>query len=357
MQSDADKPIPHAMSRRLFADQVHKQYEHTGFGTAATLINGLILVFVLRGHVQSLNLVVWLAGAGLVSSSRLVLHRFYRKSSTDRSNPQKWNAWFLATLFLSGVLWGSAAIFLFLLINILTANRMHKDILSLFALRYEKSTLIVDLQQEVEQRKAAQEDLRRQKQQVEAIVTQRTAELKDANQRLQAIITYAPLLIWAIDREGIFTFSDGKGMEKIGLTPGRAVGKSVFELFAENRPVIDITQRVLSGEFVSDTIHFKDLFLEVRLQPLRSSNDRLAGAIGIAIDVTEQTAAKEALRKSEEKYRELVENINDVMYAIDRRGQITYISPVIESVLGYRADELIEKEPHAGSAAGSRRQR
>lgn len=409
MQSVSDRRNPSAVSHRLFADQVHKQYEHTRFGTAATLINGMILVFVLSGHVQNLNLLVWLAGAGLVSASRLVLYRFYRKSPTIKSNPQKWNAWFLATLFLSGVLWGSAAIFLFpsdsighqafiafvtggmvagaigafsavlpafylfslpallplclrffmlgsnihiamgcmvflfLLINILTANRMHKDILSLFALKYERNTLIVNLQQEVEQRKAAQEDLRRQKQQVEAIVTQRTAELKDANQRLRAIITYAPLFIWALDRKGIFTFSDGRGMEKIGLTPGRAVGKSIFELFAGNEPVIDITRRVLSGEFVSDTVHFKDLFFEVRLQPIRDADDRLAGAIGVAIDVTEQTAAKEALRKSEEKYRELVENINDVLYAIDRQGQITYISPVIESVLGYGADELVGK--------------
>jgi two-component system cell cycle sensor histidine kinase/response regulator CckA len=47
------------------------------------------------------------------------------------------------------------------------------------------------------------------------------------------------------------------------------------------------------------------------------------------------------LAQSEEKYRDLVENINDVLYAVDRQGVITYISPVIESTLGYRTDELI----------------
>ncbi len=352
---------------------------------------------------------VWLACAGLVSASRLVLNGFYRQSSTKQSNPQKWNAWFLATLFLSGVLWGSTAIFLFpsdsfahqafiafvtggtvagaigafaavigafyifslpallplclrffmsgsevhiamgamvllfLMVTILTPTRMHQDVLSLLALRYEKSALVADLPQEVAQRKAAQENLRRQKEQVEAIVTQRTAELARASQRLQAIITFAPLVIWAIDREGIFTFSDGKGMEKIGLTPGRAVGKSAFALFAGNGPIIDIFQRALRGEFVADTIDFKAVFFEVRIQPIRAADDRLTGAIGIAIDVTEQTAAKEALRRSEEKYRELVENINDVIYAIDRQGRVLYISPVIESVLGCPDDELIGK--------------
>jgi hypothetical protein len=89
------------VSHRLFADQVYKQYEHTGFGTAATLINGMILVFVLRGHVRSLDLLIWLAVAVMVSASRLMLYGAYRKSPTQTSNPHKWNAWFLGSLFFS----------------------------------------------------------------------------------------------------------------------------------------------------------------------------------------------------------------------------------------------------------------
>jgi PAS domain S-box-containing protein len=409
MQNDPDTSNLTTYSHRLFADQVHKQYENTVLGTAATLINGSILVFILRAHVQRTPLLIWLACAGIVSTCRLVLHWSYRKSLTPCSNPEKWNAWFITTIFLSGLLWGSVAvflfpsdsvghqafiafvtggmvagavgaftaviaaffvfsipvllpigvrffllgtemhlamggmIFLFLLLISLMAIRIHRDIVHLLSLKYERTALIAGLQQEVDQRKKAEENLRQQKEQVEEIVAQRTAELKNANQRLQAILSYAPLLIWAIDEEGILTFSDGKGLEKIGFMPRGEVGKSVFELYAENEPIIDITQRVLAGEFISDTIHFKDVFFEVRYQSIVGSGDRLAGAIGVAIDVTEQTAAKEALRKSEEKYRELVENINDVLYIIDREGLITYISPVIESVLGYRADELIGK--------------
>ncbi len=409
MQNDSDISSLSTFSHRLFADQVHKQYENTVLGSAATLINGTILVFILRAHVQHKTLLIWLAGAVIVSASRLVVHRSYRKSLTQYSNPEKWNVWFSGTLFLAGILWGSAAVFLFpsdsighqafiafvtggmvagavgaftaviaaffifsipallpicvrflllgsgmhlamgamvflfLLIISLTALRMHKDIIHLLSLKYEKSALVVGLQLEVDQRKKAEESLRRQKEQVEEIVAQRTVQLRNANLRLQAILGYAPLLIWAIDQEGILTFSEGKGLERIGFAPGKSVGKSVFELFAENGPIIDITRRVLAGEFISDTIQFRDVFFEVRYQPMTGAGDHLVGAIGVAIDVTEQTAAREALRKSEEKYRELVENINDVLYAIDRKGLITYISPVIESVLGYRADELIGK--------------
>ena len=55
---------------------------------------------------------------------------------------------------------------------------------------------------------------------------------------------------------------------------------------------------------------------------------------------TGQTEA-DALRKAEETYHELVENINDVVYATDKNGIITYISPIIEAVLGYGPKEVI----------------
>jgi PAS domain S-box-containing protein len=50
---------------------------------------------------------------------------------------------------------------------------------------------------------------------------------------------------------------------------------------------------------------------------------------------------EEALRKSEQQHRNLIENINDVIYAIDLDGNVTYISPVVKSVMGYTPSELV----------------
>ncbi len=61
------------------------------------------------------------------------------------------------------------------------------------------------------------------------------------------------------------------------------------------------------------------------------------------LDVTEAVRAEEALRKSEEKYRSLVENINEVIFTLDPSGRFTYISPVIKQMLGYQPDEIIGK--------------
>ena len=50
-----------------------------------------------------------------------------------------------------------------------------------------------------------------------------------------------------------------------------------------------------------------------------------------------------ALRESRERYRDIVENVNDVIYAADEKGVITYISPVVESVMGYSPSEVMGK--------------
>jgi len=60
-------------------------------------------------------------------------------------------------------------------------------------------------------------------------------------------------------------------------------------------------------------------------------------------EITEHKKAREALQKSEDKYRLLVENISDVIYSVNLEGRFTYISPVIEQIAGYRPEEVIGK--------------
>jgi PAS domain S-box-containing protein len=58
-------------------------------------------------------------------------------------------------------------------------------------------------------------------------------------------------------------------------------------------------------------------------------------------DITERKQVEQALRKSEQAYRNLVEKISDVIYAIDTAGVTTYVSPAIESFLGFSVEQVV----------------
>ncbi len=68
---------------------------------------------------------------------------------------------------------------------------------------------------------------------------------------------------------------------------------------------------------------------------------RLLGEI--LVNAQERRNADAALRKSEERFRQVAENISDFIWEVDAKGLYRYTSPAVEKILGYTPDELIEK--------------
>jgi diguanylate cyclase (GGDEF)-like protein/PAS domain S-box-containing protein len=77
------------------------------------------------------------------------------------------------------------------------------------------------------------------------------------------------------------------------------------------------------------------------------------GITGILLVRQRRRAAEDALRKSEGRYRSLVQRASDLTVVTDSTGVITYISPAAETLLGYRPEELtglpmlVQVEPSA----------
>jgi PAS domain S-box-containing protein len=62
--------------------------------------------------------------------------------------------------------------------------------------------------------------------------------------------------------------------------------------------------------------------------------------IGVITDVTERRKAEASIKKSAQMYRSLVEGISHIIFTLDLKGKITYISPVIQHILGYLPEDL-----------------
>ena len=83
---------------------------------------------------------------------------------------------------------------------------------------------------------------------------------------------------------------------------------------------------------------------------LKNNFKRLAPSVRRALKEAElefeRKQKEEALVESEEKFRDLVENINDILFLTDDKGTVTYISPQVNSIMGYTQTEVVGRPMH-----------
>ncbi|MCU0842597.1 MAG: EAL domain-containing protein [Thiobacillaceae bacterium] len=119
--------------------------------------------------------------------------------------------------------------------------------------------------------------------------------LRESEEKLRTVIETFPLILWAIDRDGVFTLSRGAGLKALGLQPDEVVGASVFEQYRDFPEILDDIRRALAGENLVTTRWLGDLAFEVRYTPLLDETRKIKGVIGVAADVTERMRYEQRL--------------------------------------------------------------
>ncbi len=133
-------------------------------------------------------------------------------------------------------------------------------------------------------------------------------QLRESEARLRAIIDSAPIMLFAIDREGVITFSAGVGPDPLGKKPGEALGWSAADLFVEHPNVVEGIRQALSGIAGRAELTQGERTFSFNLAPFRDAAGNTAGAIVVAIDVTEGRRTEAALRQSVETLKQVDQN-------------------------------------------------
>ena len=132
--------------------------------------------------------------------------------------------------------------------------------------------------------------------------------LRESEARVRAIVDSAPIMLFAIDRDGAITFSAGVGPDPLGKKPGEAIGWSATDLFNDHPDVVDGIRNALSGIGGRADLFQGERSFSFNLAPFRDSAGSTAGAIVVAIDVTERRRTEEALRQTVATLQEVDQN-------------------------------------------------
>jgi PAS domain S-box-containing protein len=178
--------------------------------------------------------------------------------------------------------------------------------------------------------------------------------------RMMAVISIPAHSIIAGMQDGILVISCEHRVAQANLAAEAILGKSSKQLM--NQRVEDVfagittrSQQSLSfSGALCEVIQLESKegvrFLEIRQLAIQEQRRHQAGWLIALRDITAQVQAENAsrqsqvtLKQSEELFRSLVENINEVIFIVSADGTITYISPAVEQLAGYRAEELIGK--------------
>ena len=182
----------------------------------------------------------------------------------------------------------------------------------------------------------------------------RTEEaLRDRQAQLRLLMEHAPFCVQLFDPDGTLRQVNRAWEKMWGVRAEEVVGK--YNALAA--PQIDaMGQRALvERSFAGETVDFgealyvpsesnmpgRERWVRTQGYPILDEAGQLRHVALLSEDITERKQAQEHLRQSEEQYRALVEQINDVIFTLDEEGRFTYVSPVVEHVSEFTPDDLI----------------
>lgn len=194
------------------------------------------------------------------------------------------------------------------------------------------------------ERQQATEALEHLNQELEVRVEQRTAALRESEAKLSAIFNQAAVGISLATLDGQYLKANQKLCDILGYTQDELLTKSFQELChpEDVHKGSEERQQLYAGAIDFFSLEKRCLhkngstvWLNLTMSLVRQPLGELDYLIGVAEDISDRKRAEEALRQSEEKFRQLAENIQSVFWISNAScSEILYISPAYETIWG-----------------------
>ena len=178
--------------------------------------------------------------------------------------------------------------------------------------------------------------------------------LQESRLKFQAIFNQTFQLIGVLDLDGAIQEVNQTALDFFGLHAADLVGRPFWEApfwshdAADMHRVRDAVQEALRGKFCRfETTHIAHdgslHFVDFSLKPVKDAKDCVIMLIPEGRDITERKEAEEVLRRSEEKYRQVVENAHDAILVIQDR-RLRFANRSARDFLGYEEGDLLDQD-------------
>ena len=174
-------------------------------------------------------------------------------------------------------------------------------------------------------------------------------ELKESEELFRTVFETAKDCIFIKDRS-LRYIRINKAMEELfGVSSEDLLNKTDIEIFGleAGKHVMEIDQRVIQGEPIEEETTkpingIPHTFHTIKV-PLKDTQGNIYGLCGFARDTSDRKIFEQKLKESEEKYRNLVNDMRDVIGKMEANGEIIYASPQTFELTGFRPEEVIGK--------------
>ena len=176
--------------------------------------------------------------------------------------------------------------------------------------------------------------------------------LDDLNKK-QGLLDFAGVMFIAIDRDGNVIHANKKACEVLEYSGDEIIGKNWFDKFIPEKireGIRQVFKELMAGnEKPMELVENKVLTNTEKEKLIRWHNSIIKNKDGIIIgtlssgqDISAQRKIEAQKKIFEDRYKLLSENVNDVIWIIDLGLNPIYVSPSIEKLTGYSAEEIIK---------------
>jgi PAS domain S-box-containing protein len=179
--------------------------------------------------------------------------------------------------------------------------------------------------------------------------------LRESEQHYRVLFEHLPIPVFTKNRQGEYTSCNAANqrywdVNPVGRTDAEILAPEVATALREADLRVMETGNVLTVEEYLPGTPLGDRQVLTRKASLRDSRGNTVGILGASIDITERKQAEKALRESQERFKSLVETMNDGLSLLDETGNFSYVNDRFCEMLGYSRDELIGSH-HLGVVA------